>query len=59
MRPEWPKIGAKGRQRAVEFLGTGSKPKGFPLFSARRMASTDSIILLIVDHKQTKYPIQS
>jgi len=29
-------------------------PKGFPLFSALRMVSPDTIILLIVDHKKNE-----
>ena len=56
---EGPKIEAKGRQRQRSgVLGGGSKlstaeprpPNGLRLFSALRMASPDTIVLLIVDY---------
>ena len=50
---EGSKIEAEGRERDG-IHGKGQQaprpPKGFPLFSAFRMASPDTIILLILDY---------
>jgi len=48
-----------GQESAVSSpAGFGAEqrpPKGFPLFSALRMASTDTIILLTVDYRAAKW----
>ena len=54
---EWGPKGRKSRRNAESAGGL----KGFPLFSALRMAYPDTVILLIVDRKKMKNssPIQS
>ena len=49
-----PSPPARGSEKCCElpagFVTEPQSPKGFPLFSALRMASPDTIILLIVDY---------
>ena len=58
--PSPPAMESRGAMRSPGGVRGGARPsKSFPLFSAPRMASPDTIISLIVDHKNEKFLFHS